>query len=76
MWYNIIRKREGRYERMKWVIVYIAYNGIKTVGGIVFDNYEGACMMQEVLDFQNPNTAHLVYTVDEWEREKAEYGWW
>lgn len=61
---------------MKWVIVSVSYNGTKTTDGCEYDNYEGASMIQEILDFQNPNSGHLIYTVDEWEKEKAEYGWW
>ena len=59
----------------KWLIVSLGATGVKTAGGHHYDNYDAAEAMMEILDFQNPETAHLVYTVAEWEQEKADYGW-
>lgn len=60
----------------KWLIVRITNSGIKTGGHDRYTSYEAACMMQEILEEQNPYTGFLVYTVEEWEQEKALYGWY
>lgn len=53
----------------KWIIVRIGATGNKTTGGEEYNNYDAACMMQEILEEQNPYTGFLVYTVDEWMHE-------
>lgn len=50
----------------KWVIVRIGATGVKTTGFDEYDTYDDACMMQEILEEQNPYTGFLVYTTDEW----------
>jgi len=52
-----------------WIIVTITAIGTKTAGGKEFNNYESACMMQEILERQNPYECFLVYTLDEWVHE-------
>lgn len=54
---------------MKWIIIRVSNNGNKTPGGELYDNYDAACMMQEILEFQNPYTGFLIYTADEWMHE-------
>lgn len=50
----------------KWIIVRIGCTGIKTPGREEYNNYESACMMQEILEMHNPYTGFLIYTTDEW----------
>lgn len=53
----------------KWIIIRISNNGNKIPGGEEYNSYDTACMMQEILEFQNPYTGFLIYTTDEWMHE-------
>lgn len=55
-----------------WIMVTITDNGRKFAGKTIYKDYGSACMIQEILEFQNPYNAYLVYTVEEWEKEQAE----
>lgn len=57
----------------KWIIIYCGGTGTRTPGGIEYNNYEAACMMQEILERQNPYTGFLIYTTDEWVHECEMY---
>lgn len=52
-----------------WIIIRIGATGIKTMGAEEYADYDTACMMQEILEEQNPYTGFLVYTTDEWMHE-------
>lgn len=58
-----------------WLIIRIGATGVKTSGGSEYKSHEIACEMMTILEQQNPYTGFLLYTVDEWEQEKALYGW-
>lgn len=57
----------------KWIIVRIGATGVKTTGGQEYTSYKSACMMQEILERQNPYTGFLIYTTDEWVHECEMY---
>ena len=50
----------------QWIIIRIGATGKKVPGGYLFNNYETACSMQKTLEIQNPYSAFLIYTADEW----------
>ena len=52
-----------------WIIIRIGSAGVKTAGGEEYKTYETACMMQEILERQNPYTSFLIYTTEEWIHE-------
>ena len=52
-----------------WIIIRIGATGVKTAGGEEYADYDTACMMQEILENQNPYTGFLIYTADEWVHE-------
>lgn len=51
----------------KWVIASIGCTGVITTGMDRYTSYGSACMMQEILESQNPYTSYLLYTEEEWE---------
>lgn len=55
----------------KWIIIRVGATGVKVRGGEEYKTYDIACMMQKILEKQNPYTNFLVYTTDEWARECA-----
>ena len=59
----------------EWVIVWVGTTGQKTASDIRYNDYDIACEMMEILEQQNKYSAFLIYTVEEWEQEKADYGW-